>query len=532
MRYPLWFGLFTGLLFLSLQNRVHSQHKYDTYRESKLIPPRVLERLHLNMRWNVNLPLEGKFDSIATVQSFGNQVFVQLLSGKLVVFNLDNGEKLWQYSFSKKYRNVYPVAVSFNNVFLVNGIELFALDRKTGLKVFSQLLPSAPSTGPVVDVQAVFQPLANERIVAYQHTKLLLPSPPGKKKPDEPIDLGINTVPHAYSEFSSSKHRAPSVSLLHTLKPPYNRHGKDSSPSLNIVDSVHPPFTIDGASRSPSITIFFSLAQLGELMEVRLFDVKPTKWFEELVAHGMIYQPLIDRNLLLVPTTDRLAIGLSKAGKKINFEFDPDALISAPPSLYVAKQISTAYIPANDGNLFAVNLENGKMTWRYNAGSAVTQKPYVTDDTIFVGSRSSGLTLINREKGEKYWTNLSVNRVLTINPKYVYATDPSNRLHILDRRRGISLSNIDISSFQYPVVNEENDRLFLAGHNGLLICLHDLEYKNPVTPIVMNLDVKEIDIAPEEMQNPAPKKDPVPKKDPAPKEDPAPKDDPAPKKDN
>jgi hypothetical protein len=50
---------------------------------------------------------------------------------------------------------------------------------------------------------------------------------------------------------------------------------------------------------------------------------------------------------------------------------------------------------------------------------------------------------------------------------------------VLDRARGTQLSSFDVREYKMPVVNEYTDRLFLAAHDGLIICLHDRHYATP-----------------------------------------------------
>src|SRR5262249_53688485 len=77
-------------------------------------------------------------------------------------------------------------------------------------------------------------------------------------------------------------------------------------------------------------------------------------------------------------------------------------------------------------------------------------------------------------------SNPGADRLLAANPKFVYATDPSGRLLVLDRKRGVTLSAYDTRAFPFPVVNEVTDRLYLAANDGLLVCLHDRAYSKPV----------------------------------------------------
>jgi hypothetical protein len=42
------------------------------------------------------------------------------------------------------------------------------------------------------------------------------------------------------------------------------------------------------------------------------------------------------------------------------------------------------------------------------------------------------------------------------------------------------LSGFDFKDFVFPVPNEVTDRLYLAANNGLIVCMHDREYPQPI----------------------------------------------------
>src|SRR5262249_55489123 len=100
-----------------------------------------------------------------------------------------------------------------------------------------------------------------------------------------------------------------------------------------------------------------------------------------------------------------------------------------------------------------------------------------------------GLARVDRSTGEAVWkvphggrifnSNPVADRFLAANPKFVYAMDPRGRLLVLDRRLGTTLSAYDVRDFVFPVTNEENDRIYLAASDGLLVCLHDRDYPTP-----------------------------------------------------
>ena len=151
----------------------------------------------------------------------------------------------------------------------------------------------------------------------------------------------------------------------------------------------------------------------------------------------------------------------------------------------IARYGPELYFCVSDGNVYWVHIENFrqsdvpvKHTKRFLAGLAVDHKPLTTDDSIYLAGSQSGITRLNRKTFEKVWTNSEVDRArYAVNPNVVYAGDRRGNLVVLDRARGLKLASLDIRSFNYPVLNEQDDRLFLAGNNGLLLCLHDRAFR-------------------------------------------------------
>src|SRR5262249_4566297 len=62
-----------------------------------------------------------------------------------------------------------------------------------------------------------------------------------------------------------------------------------------------------------------------------------------------------------------------------------------------------AYIGSDDGVLYAVDSETGKVRWRYTAGTRITRQPVALDDELFVTSDREGLARVDRETGEAMW---------------------------------------------------------------------------------------------------------------------------------
>jgi hypothetical protein len=201
--------------------------------------------------------------------------------------------------------------------------------------------------------------------------------------------------------------------------------------------------------------------------------------------------PAVGRDVVLAasPSGDAVAyvkVTQSDGGVAEAFRFSADGNLIAPPTIYD----DVAFIASQDANVYALNLGNGLPKWRFTAGTPVDQLPIVTEQDVYVVAERKGMSRLDRATGETLWrvprgnTRLTANpdakRFLAANPKFVYAADRSGRLLILDRARGTQLSCLDVHDYVFPVVNDWTDRLYLAANNGLMVCMHDREYPQPI----------------------------------------------------
>lgn len=168
------------------------------------------------------------------------------------------------------------------------------------------------------------------------------------------------------------------------------------------------------------------------------------------------------------------------------YNFNLDQRVAFPPTAFG----DTAFIGCDDASLYAMNMQTGRLRWRHTAGTAISRAPVALETDVYVTSTKEGLARLDRKTGEALWkfpvgrinldANFEADRFLAANAHFVYATDHSGRLLILDRKRGHKLSMLDTSAYRVPVVNDVTDRLYLAANDGLILCLHD---RNQVQPI-------------------------------------------------
>ncbi|QVL34556.1 PQQ-binding-like beta-propeller repeat protein [Telmatocola sphagniphila] len=480
------------------------------------------DRLHLRQNWTAFVPIENRSDSLQKIQLFDNDLFVQNASGILYKLDVRSGSQVWRYDPPLPRRAIYPVAVNEKIVFFINSTNLIFLDRATGRVLFNVELGAIPSSGPTADSDRVFIPLITNKVVAYKfvdlksHTAIRNIPQEAARGTQETLSVGV------FEQLASSGNRTPSISVLQSLRPPFKIPGIDGSPSLSVTHKVYPPYTLEGGNATPSIVMVNNLSTLSDLSENK-DRTEPEKIWTRNVRYRITF-PVISVqavNTIVLPSQVGDIYMTPNTSPDSKFNFKTDAEITAGLGLDQFE----IYIPTADTYLYAYDIKLGALMWRQPAGGEVLKTPYVTEDSIYVVGGNAGLRRLDRRTGKTVWPaggsvrmNLAKvpgDEVLAVNSKYVYAADSKNRLHVVDRLRGLDLSSISLGTLNITYSNDQDDRLILADSNGKIVCLEDKDIRVPVRvkkeppkPVVETFVVPE---PKKEMPKPPEKKAPEPK---------------------
>jgi outer membrane protein assembly factor BamB len=390
------------------------------------VPPREhLDRLNLKLAWQLFVPMDGVRDGFFSVQILDDQILVQTRSGGVVMLDAATGATLWRARHGIPYAVTQPLGYNKRLVFVTNGSHLYVLSRATGKLQWEMVLPNAPSAAPVADEDNVYLCLGTGRIYVYE-----LPN------------LAARPVAAA---------KAPEPEERPTELPYRSGH--------------RPLYSLGGSSylKRPAAE------PLGP---------QPRLIWQYTVGQGRLEQaPLLTSEFLTAADSNGVFFTTSKYINRPLYSFRAEAAVSAPLGQYG----ESAYIASQDFNVYALDIITGRILWRVLGGAPILQRPYVTDQDVYVVPTRAGLYRINRTTGEIIWLNRSGDHFLAANPKFVYALDPTGRLLVIDKARGTLLSAYDgTRDFVFPIGNELNDRIYLASNDGLLLCLHDRDYPTPV----------------------------------------------------
>ncbi len=135
------------------------------------------------------------------------------------------------------------------------------------------------------------------------------------------------------------------------------------------------------------------------------------------------------------------------------------------------------YLASLDRQVYAGEQVSGKMElrWRYTAGSKILQKPMPIGQDLFVVSKDEGMTRLDRFSGTAFWSLPSAKRFLAASHRLVIGLDDHNQMLIIDRSRGSILATWSAKAFTILSPNEYTDRIVLASHDGLILCLRDMD---------------------------------------------------------
>jgi outer membrane protein assembly factor BamB len=111
--------------------------------------------------------------------------------------------------------------------------------------------------------------------------------------------------------------------------------------------------------------------------------------------------PVLQDSLMIVASRDgkTYAVNTVTHKKKWDFTYGPTWAMSA------AGEDNVAYIGWSDNSLLsAIDVQTGKEKWKFQSGSLVYTKPFLTGRDIYFGSADENLYCLQKSSGEKRWS--------------------------------------------------------------------------------------------------------------------------------
>jgi outer membrane protein assembly factor BamB len=383
----------------------------------------ALRPLNLTVAWYRYVPTLGRRDTLLSIQLAGPDMLVQTRSGLVVRLDAETGAVHWRARVGTAYEAYRALSYNHRSVFVVNSNYLYALDRNDGSVQWRFRLPAGISAAPVVGELTLY--LSSSTGLLYSYSL--------------PVTEALSA-----------------------------RETGDTGGTYSTLTEVH------GTGRAGAI------------------GPQPRLFWDAHTNLRLEHPPVQNPESVLCVSPSGRAVAYAKVphegsyGTTELYRFQAEGAITAAPGSFGDE----AYLGSQDANVYALHITSGRLLWRYTAGTAITRRPVALENDVYVTSERDGLIRLDRPTGTPLWRipdgrtfsegNRQADRFLAANNKFVYATDPSGRLLILDRKRGTLLSRFDTRDFRFPVPNEVTDRLYLAANNGLIVCLRDRDQTTPI----------------------------------------------------
>jgi outer membrane protein assembly factor BamB len=486
-----------ALATLALLQAVALGQNYNVYTDPRVPTTEQLAQLNLKLAWKLNLPIDTRRDGIVSVQPIGEQVFVQTRAGLIYALDADTGTIRWSAQPLVGYSLVVPVTADSRFVVGARDTRLAVLNRANGKLEYLVQLSQPPTAGITLYDEPVDERYIEKRLIVNLSNNHMLsyrfPDPselPAKELVREqfrqsgggteaiaPPVVKPALVGNVEQIDVIEKQFTPSLTVVRSVIPPYRAAIGDRTPSLAAVRSVVPPYSLRQGSATPSISVLPSVIGL-ETQNLRPTLAPALKKMWDFQAGVRLEQPaLVMTNTILAISTDRTIIGVDKDDRGIQGVLTLVSPVSAPAGQYG----DTFYVPSQNGDLTAYSVTpDRRKLWMTTTGGQINYKPLVGEGDILVSATDHGIYRISRTSGDILWQNVGAERALAVNPRYVYATDRVGDLLVLDRARGRNLGKLATREFTVPVVNDDNDRLYLAANNGLILALYDRDTPRPV----------------------------------------------------
>jgi outer membrane protein assembly factor BamB len=266
-----------------------------------------------------------------------------------------------------------------------------------------------------------------------------------------------------------------------TNKPVYGL-ALEAVPSAGLVaddDYVFIPFT-DRLVRYfvPNYrTVFKEMARVPEAgAKLKEPPQLVRQWSYNTFGGQILQTPIMQPGFIALVDAQGMIFTVDKEKGETISRFKTEGAIAAP----VAYNKANLYIPSQDYMLYGLDAGKNRLEWRFAGQSQILHKPEATDRDVFVTPSKGGMYRVDRKSGDGVWNNKNAYQFLATNERFVYVLDKQGKLLVLDYERGKELARYDMRDWIVPVPNDFTDRIFLASHDGQILCLHHRDLTKPL----------------------------------------------------
>ncbi len=143
------------------------------------------------------------------------------------------------------------------------------------------------------------------------------------------------------------------------------------------------------------------------------------------------------------------------------------------------------YAAGEDGTLYCLDRQRGRIKWRYFAGQPLLKRPIPTDDFVFQPVPEVGVVAIRKAEGslnnrEPTWTAASAIDFLSHDSRRVYLLHGDGYIVAHDKQTGEELFRSTRNDFQRFARNEVGSRIYAATLDGEIVAIDPVTERGEV----------------------------------------------------
>ena len=317
---------------------------------SQLLSEGILNRNGLTRAWWSHATINSKRDRLMHLIVDETHLFLQSSSGAISAFDTDTGKYLWTKQIGVSDRAIYPASSNDELLFVINGLQLFAVNKNTGYTVWQLGMPGMAGTSPAADANRVYVGFVDGSLYAFD-----------LKKTRELFAAG------KLPQYSDS-------CVLWRY-----RTGKAISAAA-----------IPGEPGPNENVVAFASGN-GSLYSVTKEDRKLVFQFE---TDAPLTAPIVRyKNTLLLASQDFNFYSINIRTGKPGWQFTSGVIIRKAPILIDDE----VYLFPDHGNMYKLSAETGKVEW---ALPRMADFLAASKSRVYVVDRHNNLTILSRDYGK------------------------------------------------------------------------------------------------------------------------------------
>jgi outer membrane protein assembly factor BamB len=396
---------------------------------AKIISEPTAARHGLTRPWFGQLQIHRGMTELQHMVLHNGTLFLQTDNATLHAIDAETGQSLWSAQVGRRGHPSMAPGVNDDLVGVVNGSFLYVVNRFNGKILWKAQTDGAPGAGAALSDVRAYVPMVDGLVASYR----------------------LETLKDPMAELM--KIQADQLTEEEKAEMEVERRE-----TIRLQQEYIPPLLCRSWGRifvSPVVTI--------------------QSEGEELVAWPT------DRGLIFVGRIDRP----EERAFSIRYRLKTSGEIVAPPTYRPPDPADpadhgTLFAASQDGFIHALMAHNGDPLWRFSAGEPLVQPPVYVNGHLFAAVQLGGLHCLDAKTGDQKWWSPNILQFVAMSKDRVYAVDDLKRLVALSLETGSRLDTMSILGHEFQLINTETDRIYLADRSGLVQCLHEVGFAEPL----------------------------------------------------